>query len=116
MKNNNVYVFTLTKVINGDTIEGYVDLGFDTFTKQRFRLLGIVAPSLRSRDKSEFERAKAAKMWLQARLINKQIFLCSHKTPKFGKYLASLFVDGSDINKELLTTGHAVKFGDKLNA
>lgn len=113
MENSFVYPFTLTKVINGDTIEGYVDLGFGISTKQRFRLQGIIAPSLRSRDKSELERAKAAKMWLQSRLVKKQIFLRSHKTPKFSKFLASIFVDGSNINDELLATGHATKFGNR---
>ena len=106
-----IYPFTLTRVINGDTVEGIVDVGFDLATKQRFRLQGVIAPSLRSKDKNELERAKAAKMWLQARLDKKRIIIQSHKTGKFGKYLATLFVEGSNVNQELLSVGHAAPFG-----
>ena len=105
-----LYKFTLTRVVNGDTVEGFVDLGFNISTKQRFRLDGIVAPSLRSENDDEKERAKAAKMWLSSRLSKKQIIIRSRKANKFGHYLAMLFIDGSNVNEELLSAGHAFKF------
>lgn len=109
--NQHVYGFELTRVINGDTVEGTVDLGFGIATKQRFRLKGVVAPSMRTRDKAELEKAVAAKLWLQFRLVDKSIVIQCHSTNKFGKYLAVLFVDGSNVNDELLVSGHVVKFG-----
>lgn len=106
----NVYPFVLTKVINGDTIEGAVNLGFGIVTTQRFRLQGVVAPSFHSKDKAEIERAKASKMWLQSRLLNKKTMIKCFETGKFGKYLAVLYVEGSNVNEELFSAGHVARF------
>jgi len=108
-----LYRFTVTRVVNGDTVEGFVDLGFGISSKQRFRLDGIVAPSLRSEDPVARERAKASKMWLQYRLTKQQVIIKVRETPKFGHYLATLFIEGSNVNQELFTAGHAVKFNKK---
>ena len=113
--NDRVYRFVVSRVVNGDTVEGIVDLGFGISSKQRFRLDGVVAPSLRSEDPATRERAKASKMWLQYRLIKQQVIVKIRETPKFGHYLATLFIEGSDVNQELFTSGHVVKFNKKEN-
>lgn len=110
---NYVRGFELVRVINGDTIEGYVDLGCCRYDLMRFRLDGVVAPSLRSPDLGEKERAKAAKMWLQQRLTKHSLYIQIRKTNKFDKYLATVYADGSNINEEMLKVGHVVKFGER---
>ncbi len=102
--------FELIKVINGDTIEGYVDWGCQRYDTMRFRLQGIVAPSLRSKDQNEKDSAKAAKMWLQQRLMKHTLHIQIHKTNKFDRYLAIIYADGSNINEEMLKAGHVQKF------
>ena len=56
-----IYSAKCLKVVDGDTIDARVDLGFDTFKKIRIRLVGINAPESRTRDLEEKERGLAAK-------------------------------------------------------
>ena len=49
------YSANLIKIIDGDTIDAEIDLGFSTFVKKRIRFLGIDAPETRTRDLSEKE-------------------------------------------------------------
>lgn len=102
--------FELIKVINGDTIEGYVDLGLRHYITMRLRLQGVIAPSMRSKDPKEREQAKAAKMWLQQRLMKHSLHVQIYKTNKFDKYLVTLFANGGNINEELLKIGHVQRF------
>ena len=102
--------FELIRVINGDTVEGYVDLGFRRYDTMRLRLKGIIAPSMRSKDIKERESAKAAKMWLQQRLMKHSLYVQILKTNKFDKYLAVLYADGGNINEEMLKAGHVQTF------
>jgi len=105
--------FELIRVINGDTVEGYVDLGFRKYDTMRFRLQGVVAPSMRSKDSKEKERAKAAKMWLQQRLQKHKLFIKVFKTNKFDKYLITLYANDGNINEEMLKSGHVKPFEKK---
>jgi endonuclease YncB( thermonuclease family) len=107
---NFIRAFELIRVINGDTVEGYVDLGFRRYDTMRLRLKGIIAPSMRSKDQGEKEQAKAAKMWLQQRLMKHSLYVQIFKTNKFDKYLAVLFADGGNINDEMLKAGHVQTF------
>jgi len=113
MNNERTYPIVITRVINGDTIQGKVDLGFNVVIEARFRLNGIVAPSLRSELLEVRERAKASKMWLTYRLNKQQVIIKVKETSKFGHYLGTLFIEGSDVNQELLTAGHVVKFNKR---
>ena len=111
--NDKAYDVIVTRVVNGDTFECIVDLGFGIKTLQRFRLDGYVAPSLRSEDPAVRERAKASKMWLTYRLNKQKVSIKVRTTPKFGHYLATIFIEGGDVNQELFTAGHAVKFNKR---
>jgi micrococcal nuclease len=118
-----IYKAELIRVVDGDTVELMIDLGFDTSRKERFRLYGIDAPEMRTED------GKAAKKWLWDALqpldaIYVQTIQLSTKAKrdKYGRFLAVLFDDTSDmqasgptntrvspssINAKMITEGHA---------
>jgi micrococcal nuclease len=114
------YKATIIKVVDGDTIDALIDLGFNTYTKKRVRLYGINAPESRTRDKEEKVRGLAAKVRLKEILKeNKNIItLKSHGVGKFGRCLGELFIPGTEmfsyepqcVNKMLISEGHAVKY------
>ena len=56
------YRLKVTRIIDGDTVDGLIDLGFSTFVKKRIRLQGIDAPETRTRDKAEKEKRNMPKM------------------------------------------------------
>lgn len=103
------YKSKVTRVIDGDTIEALVDLGFDTWKQITIRFDGIDAWESRTRNDEEKVKGLAAK----ARLIellenaNNEFLLQSHGVGKFGRCLGELFVDGKSINKQLIEEGHA---------
>ena len=108
------YNATVTKVVDGDTIDAIVDLGFSTFKKVRIRMHGINAPESRTRDLEEKKKGLAAK----ARLIemleeNKNEFiLVSHGVGKFGRCLGEIFLNKKEnsINKQLIWEGHGTEY------
>ena len=89
---------TVTKVVDGDTVDVDIDLGFSTILKkQRVRLMGIDPPESRTRDLVEKLFGKAAKAHLKKLLSEGDITLVSHDKGKFGRILGELFVFvGSD--------------------
>jgi micrococcal nuclease len=112
------YNATVTKVVDGDTIDAMVDLGFGTWKKVRIRMHGINAPESRTRDLEEKKKGLAAK----ARLIemleeNENHFvLISHGVGKFGRCLGEIYIKGhqNSLNKQLIWEGHGTEyFGGK---
>ena len=87
------YNATVTRVVDGDTIDAIVDLGFSTFKKVRIRMHGINAPESRTRDLEEKKKGLAAKARLVEMLEeNKNEFiLVSHGVGKFGRCLGEIF-------------------------
>ena len=108
------YKSRLDRVIDGDTVDAFIDLGFDTHVKKRIRLYGMDAWESRTRDKEEKVKGLAAK----ARLIqildenNNEFILVSHGVGKFGRCLGELFLtsNSDSINNQLITEGHAKKY------
>ena len=102
----------VTKVVDGDTIDVVIDLGFDIMYKSRFRLFGIDTPESRTRDKVEKKYVLLAKQFLKDHLKGK-IVIKTHKdneTGKFGRILGEIFVDGININELMCKKGHAVEY------
>ena len=108
------YTAKLDRVVDGDTVDALIDLGFDTHVKKRIRLYGMDAWESRTRDKEEKVKGLAAK----ARLIqilnenNNEFILVSHGVGKFGRCLGELFLtsDSDSINNQLVSEGHAKKY------
>lgn len=110
------YKAKLMRVVDGDTVDAEIDLGFGVFMKQRVRLYGINTPESRTRDLEEKERGLAAKARL-TELLGKEFIIETilNKRGKFGRILGTLHVtqeDGSsmNINQTLVNEGHAVEY------
>ncbi|MBT3384284.1 MAG: hypothetical protein HN778_20425 [Prolixibacteraceae bacterium] len=105
------------KIIDGDTIDVVVDVGFKITVSQRIRLAGINTPETfrRKKNSEEYKRGIAAKNYLKKRLAeNKnEITLETAKDPDlYGRYLGTIIVKDSNIslNDELLKKGHATVY------
>ena len=113
------YDAKLDRVIDGDTVDAMIDLGFSTHRSIRIRFHGINTPESRTRDLSEKKRGKAA----TARLIeilaeNDDAFVVqSLGVGKYGRCLGVLYVESlgeTSVQDTLIAEGHGVAyFGGK---
>ena len=109
------YAARLIRVVDGDTIDAEIDLGFDIMIRQRVKLYGIATPDLRSLDIDIREKGLAAKAKL-IDLLTKE-FLINTVLNKRGKYgrimgiVSVVSVDGTviNINNALVAGGFAVE-------
>ena len=118
------YRVKLLKVVDGDTVDVDVDLGFNVWLrKQRIRLHGIDTPESRTRNKEEKRFGVRAKQHLSHMIATeiehgplvgsdtkKQILLQSLGRGKFGRILGVLFVDGVNVNEKMIEDHHAVAY------
>ena len=107
------YKVSVVKVVDGDTIDVDIDLGFGmTYKKQRVRMLGIDTPESRTRDLVEKKFGKASKAHLKSILESGGIQLVSHDKGKFGRILGELFIGDSSysINQQMIDEHHAVAY------
>ena len=114
------YKISVVKIVDGDTIDAEIDLGFDIKVKKRVRFLGMNAPESRTRDLEEKARGLAAKDRVKALLEGcKNIQLKSNGIGKFGRCLGEIFLDTVDgqekltvesLNELLIREGHAVEY------
>tara|TARA_B110000977_G_scaffold154786_1_gene196798 strand:+ start:848 stop:1336 length:489 start_codon:yes stop_codon:yes gene_type:complete len=123
--NQSEFHVTVTKVVDGDTIDVDIDLGFSTvLKKQRVRLMGIDTPESRTRDLVEKIFGKSAKANLKKLLSEGDVTLVSHDKGKFGRILGELFVTKHDneghprfetetrvsVNQQMIDQHHAVLY------
>jgi|TARA_B100001778_G_C18297207_1_gene498116 micrococcal nuclease len=104
------YNAKLDRVVDGDTVDALVDLGFNTWKKVRIRMVGMNAPESRTRDLEEKARGIAAKIRLQELLEEGTFILESQGVGKYGRCLGILFVNDININKTLIQEGHATEY------
>lgn len=107
------YEFEVTRVVDGDTIEGFINLGFKHTWWRSVRLFGINAPETRTKDLVEKDKGLRAKKWLTEQIKNgKKVILKTEKdySGKYGRLLGTLYIDGVDINYAMILGGHAVKY------
>tara|TARA_R100001082_G_scaffold107653_1_gene81821 strand:+ start:1710 stop:2207 length:498 start_codon:yes stop_codon:yes gene_type:complete len=91
------YNGTLIKVLDGDTIDCWIDLGFDLKIKKRIRYMGIDTWESRTRDKDEKVKGLAAKA-RNKELLEAGIFkIVSYGTGKFGRVLGEIFVEPESV-------------------
>ena len=105
------YKAKLVRVIDGDTIDVDIDLGFDVWLKkQRVRLAGIDSPECRTRNKAEKVLGLAAKERL-TELCSEEMQLESMCTGKYGRVLGiQRTPDGKRMCDILIEEGHAVEY------
>lgn len=88
-------------VVDGDTVDALVDLGFRMYTRQRLRLAGLDTPE---RGQVGFQEAK---QFLTDKVLNRSVVIKTTKPSKYGHYLAELYLDSVNINSLLLENGYA---------
>jgi micrococcal nuclease len=110
------YVKEVTKVVDGDTIDVVIDLGFDISFTTRVRLAGIDTPESRTRDLAEKALGLESKKYLANRLKDaKNIVIKTEKinsTEKFGRVLGWLYISGekNSLNVEMIDKGYAWEY------
>ena len=110
------YKATLDRVIDGDTIDANIDLGFDISVHKRIRLAGIDSPESRTRDLDEKKRGLASKARLIELLDKGSLVVESKEVGKFGRVLGTLHVYPDDldlplnVNDTLVKEGYAVEY------
>lgn len=119
----NVYYYNaeIKKVIDGDTFDIVIDLGFDTLRKGRVRLYGVNTPESRTRDLEEKQKGLAAKeftdQWLQKSGNKVKIETILDKNEKYGRILAKVWdSNGNMLNQDIVSAGLAREYfgvGDK---
>lgn len=98
----------VVRVIDGDTVDVFIDVGFDIIVKKRIRLYGINTPEIRTRDKKEKELGYKAKDALKHLLYSsKELYLDSVGICKYGRVLGVIKNESCDINNYLVEKGHA---------
>jgi|TARA_R100001594_G_C4027713_1_gene260600 micrococcal nuclease len=109
------YKAKCTRVIDGDTIDADIDLGFDITVHKRIRLSGIDTPESRTRDLEEKKRGLASKDRLVEILDKGSLVVESKDVGKFGRVLGILHIYPEDnlpinVNETLVSEGYAVEY------
>lgn len=105
------YKCRIVKVIDGDTVDCEIDLGFHIYIIKRVRLLGVDTPEMNSSNEDQRLAARAAKDFV----ISIQESVTSIKTEldkadKYGRVLGTIFTHKKSVNSMLIEEGHAVPY------
>ena len=107
------YKCKLVKVVDGDTIDIDIDLGFGVWLqKQRIRLYGIDTPESRTSDATEKIYGMAAKEFLTKWTNSGGLTIKTHKDAKgkFGRILGEIWCFNTNVNEKLVEENHAVRY------
>ena len=113
----NFRVTKINRVVDGDTIDVTIDLGFDLYKKERVRVAGVDTPEKRTRDKEEKALGIDATNWLKDKLTetikgDEELIIRTELkggVGKYGRLLGWLYVGDSDVslNEQMITEGYA---------
>jgi len=116
----NFRVVSVDKVLDGDTIDVTIDLGFDLYKKERVRIAGVDTPEKRTRDLEEKALGIDATNWMKGKLedtINGEDELIIRTelkggVGKYGRLLGWLYVgdDVVSLNEQMITEGYAWEY------
>jgi len=118
------YKCKVKRVVDGDTMDVILDLGFDVHHAVRVRLAGIDTPESRTRDKDEKARGKLSKAFLKESIKGKKIVLktkIKDAKGKFGRVIAEVWAEfekGSlrNVNELMIKECYAVKYNAENKA
>ena len=110
-----IYDAQIVDVYDGDTVTALVDLGFHVYTNQKLRLYGIDTPEIRGKERAE---GLLSRDIVREAILNKKVVIktAKDKQGKYGRYLATIFVDMDqddildDLNQWLVDNGYAEKY------
>ena len=114
----NFRVTKIVKVLDGDTIDVLIDLGFDLFKKERVRIAGVDTPEKRTRDLEEKALGIDATNWLKKKLEDTiagegdELTIRTELvggTGKYGRLLGWLYIneDAVSLNEQMIEEGYA---------
>jgi micrococcal nuclease len=107
------HVKKINNVVDGDTIDVDIDLGFDISFSSRVRLAGIDTPESRTKDLAEKKLGLEAKEYVKSKIKDaKEVVIKTEKmdsSEKYGRILGWLFLDGSkvSVNEQMIADGYA---------
>ena len=107
------YKCDITRVVDGDTVDAEIDLGFDIVFKSRIRLYGIDPPESRTSNKDEKARGKLAAKFLSDSILHADNIVVQTKLDKkgkFGRVLGVIVADDLDLNQEMINQNLAVAY------
>ena len=109
------YSCKLVRVVDGDTADAMIDLGFNVWVKERIRFKGVDTWESRTRDLDEKKKGLAAKAFTKDLLENSdegKFSIISYGKGKYGRVLGELFVKGHEqsVNQLLIENGHAYEY------
>lgn len=107
------YKCYVSRIIDGDSLEASIDLGFGIMFNSKVRLYGIDTPESRTRDEDEKVRGLLAKQYLESKINSaKQVIIQTEKDAKgkFGRVLGKLFADKININQSMIDNHLAVEY------
>ena len=119
MADKDPYIYrirTISKVVDGDTIDADIDLGFDISLSKRIRLAGIDTPESRTTNAKEKTMGLESKEWLKKTLEGAKDILIKTELPdsteKYGRIIGHLFINGEDVslNNQMITDGYALAY------
>ena len=116
----NFRVVSIDKVLDGDTIDVTIDLGFDLYKKERVRVAGVDTPEKRTRDLEEKALGLDATYWLKQKLEDTisgedELTIRTELVGGMGKYgrlLGWLYIgeDTVSLNEQMITEGYAWEY------
>jgi micrococcal nuclease len=119
MADKDPYIYRIKsvgRVVDGDTIDADIDLGFDISLTKRIRLAGIDTPESRTTDAKEKALGLDAKSWLKHRLEEAKDIIIRTQLPdsteKYGRIIGQLYINGEDVplNQQMITEGYALEY------
>ena len=105
-------VLQLLKIVDGDTVDVLLDLGFDIHKKERVRLSGIDAPESKTTDENEKKFGLEAKEYVAAWFVaNPKSKIRTTKDDKYGRILGEFFsAEGQKLNHSIIKDGYAWEY------
>ena len=98
------YRATIINVVDGDTVDAVIDVGFDITVTKRLRLMGINAPE---RGQEGYQESKDA---LIEEVIGQEVTVVTEKSDSFGRYLAWIHTELFNVNQWMITQGYATQY------
>jgi micrococcal nuclease len=119
MADRDPYIYRIReihKVVDGDTIDADIDLGFDISLTKRIRLAGVDTPESRTTDLKEKAMGLESKEWLKKKLEGAKDIIIKTELPdsteKYGRIIGHLFINGQEtsLNNQMIDEGYALAY------
>jgi micrococcal nuclease len=119
MADRDPYIYRIKeihKIVDGDTIDASIDLGFDISLEKRIRLAGVDTPESRTTDLKEKAMGLESKEWLKKKLEGAKDIIIKTELPdsteKYGRIIGHLFINGQEtsLNNQMIDEGYALAY------